>query len=713
MAKNKKGKSRPSRPPRQPKPQIGRRNGGLVDNSGPLHIYGGGTAYAPGNRVPAHGTMADEVRNTLFHRGEFVGRGDSKLRHRPIVFVCAGLMDPLKDLEVRPEKIAHKSPSLVVLDEPVISVPVTTSLSPASTEISQSPVKTSGDEPISAEQPPFFVDLIGDKSIAVAHKRGDTLNPAEDSGNDSDSSDDVILFKGRDAVRQASSRGEVAPEGTDSLNLPELTLELDQIRQDTISQNSMKPTNESQKPDPDHRTTVTSPDASSDFLAFAGANKRAQRRPSRPAMPDADMRDDEAAIIADYIANMREEDDSDEDANDTHPGLGSHAFHMLRDLGGSDSDTVPARGILAVGSSGSSDNDDDDDDDNNDDEAILRQRAEAHDAKLARLLAKQEELGLGGDDIVLFDDVDSDGEDMGGWQIAPRTTPRRKKKGSSKQARIVQKKGQYPTASKMADAFDELDLMDWHRPSLNNFKSVGKHKEPEFDVSDSDLEEAMAIAWKKDRMKKAEKKRAREELRSQGLLGKHANPEDLKIKYRGGMSIDDIEVEFEAFLMGSREQLHLPPFDKQSRQTVHLIANKFKIKSQSAGKGNTRCPVLYRTKATLPYDPDFFSKVFSRIKQSWFPRVDVDDQTVSDAKIFRARFEVGTARARKRGVVHLREGEVVGQHASELGIDNKGRAMLEKMGWSKGMALGTDDNRGIIVPITHVVKKGKAGLGDA
>lgn len=283
----------------------------------------------------------------------------------------------------------------------------------------------------------------------------------------------------------------------------------------------------------------------------------------------------------------------------------------------------------------------------------------------------------------------------------------------------------------MAEAFDDLDLMDWHRPSLNNFKNVGKHKEPEFDVSDSDLEEAMAIAWKKDRVKKADKKRAREELRSQGLLSKHANPEDLKIKYRGGMSIDDIEVEFEAFLMGPREQyarsisalecymtnafrrLHLPPFDKQSRQTVHLIANKFKIKSQSAGKGNTRCPVLYRTKATLPYEPDFFNKVFSRIKQAWFPRVDVDDQTVSDAKIFRARSEVGTARARKRGVVHLREGEVVGQHASELGTDNKGRAMLEKMGWSKGMALGTDDNRGIIVPITHVVKKGKAGLGDA
>lgn len=60
-----------------------------------------------------------------------------------------------------------------------------------------------------------------------------------------------------------------------------------------------------------------------------------------------------------------------------------------------------------------------------------------------------------------------------------------------------------------------------------------------------------------------------------------------------------------------------------------------------------------------------------------------------------------------------RDGDIVGQHAAELGVENKGRAMLEKMGWSKGMALGSGENKGIMVPITHVVKKTKAGLGDA
>lgn len=59
----------------------------------------------------------------------------------------------------------------------------------------------------------------------------------------------------------------------------------------------------------------------------------------------------------------------------------------------------------------------------------------------------------------------------------------------------------------------------------------------------------------------------------------------------------------------------------------------------------------------------------------------------------------------------LRDGEVVGASVPELGQDNKGRAMLEKMGWSKGMALGAEENKGILEPLAQVVKRTKAGLG--
>jgi len=61
--------------------------------------------------------------------------------------------------------------------------------------------------------------------------------------------------------------------------------------------------------------------------------------------------------------------------------------------------------------------------------------------------------------------------------------------------------------------------------------------------------------------------------------------------------------------------------------------------------------------------------------------------------------------------VSYRDGEIVGATAPELGTDNKGRAMLEKMGWSTGTALGALNNKGIMLPVVHIVKTTKAGLG--
>lgn len=63
------------------------------------------------------------------------------------------------------------------------------------------------------------------------------------------------------------------------------------------------------------------------------------------------------------------------------------------------------------------------------------------------------------------------------------------------------------------------------------------------------------------------------------------------------------------------------------------------------------------------------------------------------------------------GAVSYRDGDIVGGSAPELGSENKGRAMLEKMGWSTGTALGAVNNKGILEPVSHVVKTTKAGLG--
>jgi len=57
------------------------------------------------------------------------------------------------------------------------------------------------------------------------------------------------------------------------------------------------------------------------------------------------------------------------------------------------------------------------------------------------------------------------------------------------------------------------------------------------------------------------------------------------------------------------------------------------------------------------------------------------------------------------------DGDVVGASAPELGSENRGRAMLEKMGWSSGMGIGKVGNKGRVEVIQHVVKNSKAGLG--
>lgn len=164
--------------------------------------------------------------------------------------------------------------------------------------------------------------------------------------------------------------------------------------------------------------------------------------------------------------------------------------------------------------------------------------------------------------------------------------------------------------------------------------------------------------------------------------------------------------------MLTRFRIQFPPMDKQGRMLVHEIANKFNIKTQSTGKGDQRRPVLYRTQRTVKYN-----------KSQW----NMAEKDVANAALKVTRkihyFRPGGSGSSRGGrpsggggrsshsAVSYREGEIVGASIPELGQDNKGRAMLEKMGWAKGMGLGTLENKGILEPVAQVVKTSKAGLG--
>lgn len=132
------------------------------------------------------------------------------------------------------------------------------------------------------------------------------------------------------------------------------------------------------------------------------------------------------------------------------------------------------------------------------------------------------------------------------------------------------------------------------------------------------------------------------------------------------------------------------------------------LKSQSRGNGPSRFPMLLKTSRTPVYTRKTISKV---------------DDLLSGKKLNRRLFQSWGADASKYskpvkvkrgavgGAVSYMDGDVVGGTAPEIGAGNRGRAMLEKMGWSSGTALGAVNNKGILLPVAHVVKNSRTGLG--
>lgn len=173
------------------------------------------------------------------------------------------------------------------------------------------------------------------------------------------------------------------------------------------------------------------------------------------------------------------------------------------------------------------------------------------DEKIARLLAKQEELGMDASEVLLFDGIADQGEDgtyntsknvYNAFSLSPAAA---QTKGRAPRRR----RDDFPTASVLADAYDGFDVMDFERPSLKK-KPKGRKGKLAFDLSDSELEASMQMAWDNDRVKKKERKQQREELRAQGLLGSKSGKPNLKDKYKEGIGFHSIREEIKNFLVG-------------------------------------------------------------------------------------------------------------------------------------------------------------------
>lgn len=351
---------------------------------------------------------------------------------------------------------------------------------------------------------------------------------------------------------------------------------------------------------------------------------------------------------------------------------------------------------------------------------------ELDDETIARVLQKQEDLGLGSDEILLYARDDF-------FSGTLRTKAYSGDFGIPHKKRQARGRGQrgstFPSASAMADAlaldpYDGFDVMDTERPSLKP-KKKGRRGQMPPEIDDFDLNEQLENAWEADRVKKRLKKAEREDLRQKGLLGRKGKAPNLKVKYRGGIAMQDVIEEIRDFLFGDLQtyvycrlltwlvlltdsvSLALPPMDAHHRAIIHQTSRYFNLTSRSRGDGLNRFTVLSKTSRTRTWTDNEFDAIIQRkgfVKSLHGPLKNEDSARPSKG----ATFRYGGGRVRNH--TGYRDGETVGANAPELGPENKGHALMMKMGWSNGMGLGALDNKGILQPIPHTVKTNKAGL---
>lgn len=358
------------------------------------------------------------------------------------------------------------------------------------------------------------------------------------------------------------------------------------------------------------------------------------------------------------------------------------------------------------------DSDDSDEGDEDDEDDEFGDDEELDDETIARVLQKQEELGLGADELVLYaaDDyfaTSSRADDYIPFN-ANRSSRRQQKRGGRRN-----REPNFPSASAMADALDMdpysgFDIMDTDRPSLKPKKKGRRGQVPFELLDDSDLNEQLQNAWENDRDKKRLKKAEREELRKQGLLGRKGKAPNLKVKYQDGMMMEDVVEEMREFLVGDMQTLALPPMDAHRRATIHQAADHFKLTSRSRGDGFDRFTVLTKTSRTRTYTDGEFDRAM--LHKGLVHRLSGPTFSQKGDRPKKKSATVRFGGARGKPQTGYRDGETVGANAPEIGPENKGHALLAKMGWSKGMALGAVDNKGILQPIPHTVKMTKAGL---
>lgn len=507
--------------------------------------------------------MADEAKHTASHQSSSAWfSGDAQLRQKPVTFVSAGVVEPLTETKPFDETPAFDTPedsfpgpvegnggTIEVEDTesintgaPHVEVSTETILEAIGQEASVAELLTQQQSIDDLDQQPktqvnetadlFFFDLAEDEPMIDHTIPPPKIHSPRSSFSGSDSSEEIILFKGRtgNGHKAAQKNKVIRPS-----SVAALSVRLTENKSETIVGGARSPVSRA----------AAHPSRSS--------RGRSRSRNKRSRIPKASENEDEDedAILADYIANMAADSDNDHIKSQFQSTAGR------QDLGGdddainfgygSDKSPIDDNALNVEGQKSQDSNlsdagvDDLVDWDDGQKGSDADMDADMDDETLARFLAKQEELGMGGDDLLLY--TSSFGN------ISNKTT-RGKRPAKAGTSRGL---GEPTSATQIADALDNLDLADWSQLTGQTRKRRSKQP-PNFGVSDSEIEATLNTAWLRDRERKKSHKLEREALRAQGLLGRNVDPDDLRVKYTSGMKLDDMKLELTTFLLGSAER---------------------------------------------------------------------------------------------------------------------------------------------------------------
>ncbi|KAK6543213.1 hypothetical protein TWF694_007115 [Orbilia ellipsospora] len=272
------------------------------------------------------------------------------------------------------------------------------------------------------------------------------------------------------------------------------------------------------------------------------------------------------------------------------------------------------------------------------------------------------------------------------------------------------KHGKFPAASKLANAYDDFDVMDRERISLKRLSKRQSQKNKisqlssdfaDMGMSDHELElsDQLTRYIMRDRERKRLRKQEKDSLRKTIALNK---PTSIDIKGSNEVPRDQVPGMIKEFLMsGTAERLSLPPMPKGDRQQVHLLARQFFLTSKSQGNGNNRFPVLFKTRKTMLFEGD--EEAIDDILRNSGNRYSRDGLGKTQRKGGRSQIVKGNR-------IFNVDGMIVGTGAAEIGQGNKGYEMLAKMGWTTGTGLGSN-RTGILDPVQAIVKNSRTGLG--